>query len=284
MKSRWRAGAGIALAASALSASLITGPDSAHAATTAAKAATTCKQVLFLGARGSGEFGPGNYGFNSKRVKGDPYGFGPDVNTSYNELKADFSDYSEQVPVQPVSVSYAANNVSVILKNHNLYFANLTQGVTWSMNFLKKQAEACPDQAIILSGYSQGAMVMHRVLHTLISTKADASILKRVDAAILIADGDQVKNDNEEQFGTASTAASGIGHWWPSISHTNGAKFPKADGTLALRVCNTNDPVCDASHKDLNLANLTIHLYSYINSEPVLDAADVAAARLLNSD
>jgi hypothetical protein len=280
MRSRWRTGAGIALAVTALSANLITGAGSAHAATTAANATATCKQVLFLGARGSGELGPGNYGFNSKKVKGDPYGFGGPVNSAYAELKGDFGN---TISVQPVSVSYQANSVSLLVKNHNLYFADLSQGVTSAMSYLKTQAKKCPSQEIILAGYSQGAMVQHRVLHDLINTKADKDILERVDAAILIADGDQVANDNEVQFGTASKAASGIGHWYPSVSRTSGAKFPKAYSSIALRVCDTNDPVCDASSKDLDPLNVAVHL-SYANSEPVLDAADVAAARLLNSD
>jgi hypothetical protein len=279
MKSSWRAGIGIALAVTALSATLITEAGPAHAATTAT-AASACKQILFLGARGSGEFGPGDYGFNPTRVKGDPYGFGGPVNSAYAELNGDFEN---QFSVQPVSVSYKANSVSVLLKNHNLYFTDLSQGVTSAMNYLKTQSKKCPSQEIVLAGYSQGAMVQHRVLHDLIDNKADKAILERVDAAILIADGDQVANDNEVQFGTASKSASGIGHWYPKISHTSGAKFPESYSTIPLRVCDNHDPVCNASSNDLNPTNILIHL-SYAKSEPVLDAADVAAARLLNSD
>ena len=147
------------------------------------------------------------------------------------------------------------------------------------------QAKKCPYQGIVLSGYSQGAMVMHRVLHNLINakTKAYNAILARVYAAIFIADGDQVANDNETQFGTAPKAASGIGHWYPALSGATGAKFPAKYEQMLLRVCNNHDPVCNASHTDLNPANLLIHLH-YANGGAVLDAADVAAARVIYND
>ena len=261
----------LALTTSGLMAGTAGAATTVKTATTTAKA--SCKEVLFLGARGSGEFGPGDYGFNSTRIKGDPYGFGGEVNSSYKELKGDLG---AKVSVQPVSVSYPANSALTTLERApNLYFTGLGNGVKSAVAFLTKQDKACPYQAIVLSGYSSGAMVQHRVLHQLINAK-DTSILNRIYGAILIADGDQVANDNETYFGTAPKAASGIGHWYTHISHTSGAPFPAKYSNVILRVCNNHDPVCNASHTDLNLLNLLIHVH-YTNSMPVLDAADVAS-------
>ena len=180
--------------------------------------------------------------------------------------------------MQAKSVSYVANGVQTILHAPNQYFANLNVGVTWTLGVLGGQARNCPAQQIVLAGFSQGAMVMHRVLHDLAksTTASDRAILARVAAAILVGDGDQVPYDNEVLDGTAGAGAKGIGHLYPSISHTSNAKFPQSLSAKVQRVCYRHDPVCDVTEAELNPIAFHIHT-SYPGGAPLLGAADQAA-------
>jgi hypothetical protein len=245
-----------------------------------------CADILFVGARGSGQKGPGDPGW--KPTNADPYGFGSTVNSAYQRLVKDLGSHRTE---QPESVAYAANGVQTLAHAPNQYFANLAVGVNWTLGTLEGQAAECPAQQIVLAGFSQGAMVMHRVLLDLGATGATAAsraILARVAAAILVGDGDQIPFDYETRYGTASTNARGIGQAMRNISHSPTAGFSASLTARVLSVCNNHDVVCGWT--DSNIACLitsicipsfairvTIHL-SYPGSKPLLSAADRAAA------
>ncbi|HET7013034.1 MAG TPA: cutinase family protein [Streptosporangiaceae bacterium] len=61
------------------------------------------------------------------------------------------------ISVQVVSVKYDSTNVRTLIRHPNSYFANLQAGVDWTDTFLTAQVAKCPDQQIVLAGYSQGA-------------------------------------------------------------------------------------------------------------------------------
>ena len=286
MKSGIRAGRGVrallaavaligvfAVPAGASARAAVTG-SAGGAGVTAARASAagaSCADVLFVGARGSGEAGPGDRGW--KPTQSDPHGLGPTMNSALRRLTADLAG---RRTIQVESVSYVANGVQTLVHAPNQYFANLGVGVTWTLGVLGGQARKCPAQQIVLAGFSQGAMVMHRVLHELGATGSGRAILARVAAAILVGDGDQVPHDNEVPFGSAGAGAEGIGHLLPSISHTSSAKFPPGLRVKMLRVCYHHDPVCDATEAELNPIAFHIHL-SYPGGKPLLAAADQAA-------
>lgn len=246
-----------------------------------------CSDVLFVGARGSGEIGPGNKGWVNGSSK-DYYGYGHDV---YNVLTQIKTAVGSQRTFQAASIKYAADSVWTIFDNPTdptKYFRDLGAGVTSAMNYLAQQAQACPDQQIVLTGFSQGAMVMHRVLHKLYNMPADRSILSRVAAAVLIGDGDQVPIDNETNYGSALSTADGVGQLFPPLSHSSPATFDPSLSTVALRVCNLGDIVCDFGTAELGgtstlLLGVHTHL-SYASSRPLKQAAAQAARNLLALD
>ncbi|MGW5768675.1 cutinase family protein [Streptomyces longwoodensis] len=254
--------------ASALSALLVlltgTSVSPVRADAQQASASARCSDVLFVGARGSGEKGPGTPGWGP--VSSDPYGLGPRVYGAYARF---FQNLAGHRTVDIESVNYAANSVSTLFSRPATYFANISRGVTWTLDRLNKKAAACPNQQIVLGGYSQGAMVMHRVLHQL-----SPATLSRVSAAVLIADGDEIPNDQQTRYGSASPAARGAGHLYRTASHTSTAKFASTLRKRVLSVCNRHDPVCDLTSVDVALYR--IHL-GYVKTRPVLDAADQAA-------
>jgi hypothetical protein len=231
--------------------------------------------VLFMGARGSGELGPGDYGWNSSK---DDDGLGGVVNTVHARILADLAnDFT--MKTEPVKYN-ASSALTTLPRAPHLYFNGLATGVSWTLYELQVAAKACPDQQIILSGYSQGAMVMHRVLHQLGNTKDGRAILARVVDAVLVGDGDQVPYDNYVRFDTAGPGADGLGHRYTNWSHTTGQRFSKSVGSRVLEVCARYDPVCDSTWWDLNPLYIAIHL-AYTNSRPVLAAADYAAENIL---
>ena len=247
---------------------------------------SSCTPVFYIGARGSGETGPGSK--NGWDKTKDPSGFGPEVDNVYTQLRIALG----QSNIQPDPLNYAADPVPGVkqIRNGALtgYFKDLSVGVSQAMNDLTKQASSCPGQEIILAGYSQGSMVMHRVLHQLSASATGQQILSRVAVAVLIADGDQVSRDHEVMDGSAWHIAFGIGQADKGVSGSSGKKFSRSLGVRVIRVCKAGDLVCDFGTaagvdilravvlKDLSPKDYTkgidIHT-SYPGSKPLLQAA-----------
>jgi hypothetical protein len=248
-----------------------------------AHSAPGCNPVLFIGARGSSEYGPGSAHWPKGGNATD--GFGGEVKEVYEKVSAGLS----RNPVA-YSVDYGADGVQTLFHDYPKYFRDLSVGVTWVMDKLRSRASACPDQQIVLAGYSQGAMVMHRVVRMLGTARAGAAILARIAAVVLVGDGDQVPHDNVTRFGTAGAGAHGIGLALRTVSRSSNAKLPPGIGSRVLEVCNKHDIVCgwtdlDLACLDIGIPTLPcangvyIHLH-YPGRKPLADAAAQAAADL----
>src|SRR3954467_8631579 len=98
----------------------------------------------------------------------------------------------------------------------------------------------CPSSKVVLAGYSQGAMVVHRNLQTLAASPNLAAVL-------LIADGDRRPEDPTLNLGTASgipERGKGVAQDWPILAHAPAPLAPDI-GARTISVCNLNDAVCD---------------------------------------
>jgi hypothetical protein len=109
---------------------------------------------------------------------------------------------------------------------------------------LGKQYEAfvqqCPTSKVVLAGYSQGAMVVHRNLASL-----EAS--PNLTAVLLVADGDRRPEDPAFNLGTASgipKRGKGVAQDWPILAHAPAALSPTM-GARTISVCDLGDAVCD---------------------------------------
>ena len=101
-------------------------------------------------------------------------------------------------------------------------------------------AALCPTTKVVLAGYSQGAMVVHRNLQALADNP-------NVAAALLIADGDRLPGDNVISMGSVnpgSTKTLGVAQDWPILAHAP-AKLPLSIGSRTISVCDRGDAVCD---------------------------------------
>jgi hypothetical protein len=94
----------------------------------------------------------------------------------------------------------------------------------------------CPTTKVVLAGYSQGAMVVHRNLQTLGANP-------NLAAALLIADGDRIPDDTTVNIGSASTdpkKTGGAAQDWPILAHAP-AKLPANVGVRTISVCDAGD-------------------------------------------
>jgi hypothetical protein len=105
--------------------------------------------------------------------------------------------------------------------------------------------QRCPASKVVLAGYSQGAMVVHRNLEALQASPNLAAVL-------LVADGDRLPEDPTLNLGTASgipERGKGAAQDWPILAHAPGP-LPSAIGARTISVCNLGDAVCDYNPDD----------------------------------
>jgi Cutinase len=117
-------------------------------------------------------------------------------------------------------------------------------------------AQLCPTTKVVLAGYSQGAMVVHRNLTALADNP-------NVAAALLIADGDRLPGDNVITMGSANAASAktlGVAQDWPILAHAP-AKLPLSIGSRTISVCELGDAVCDydPDAEEVSPAAVAIH-------------------------
>jgi hypothetical protein len=208
----------------------------------AAAATPDCADVLIVGARGSGEPGPGRPGWQP--TPEDPYGLGPTVLSAVEQITGRLAGHRS---TRVVAISYPAKAVLTpdILRKPDEYFVGLGQGVDAATSVLDGRV-TCTQERVVLVGYSQGAMLMHRALRRLDASPSRRSILDRVDAVLLVGDGDRVTGDRITEIGTMHPSRKGIGLLWPSQSGSSAAKLPGTVGERVFGVCLRDDPVCDA--------------------------------------
>ncbi|MFI1994455.1 cutinase family protein [Actinoplanes sp. NPDC020271] len=213
------------LSASALVAAILAVPCAPAHAT-----APKCGDLLFVGAAGSGETDKGAPGY-------DKSGMGAEVTAVYNAVKAKAKGRSVAFHALP----YRAAPVlpTMIYPGIGTFMESLIDGEGMLNTLLFDRIRKCPGERFVLAGFSQGAMVIHRSMQILGSRVTD-----RVEAIVLIADGDRLPGDDGQILGSAGNKAKGVGLWYPRFSLASGRKLG-AIGDRVLSLCNSMDIVCD---------------------------------------
>jgi hypothetical protein len=196
----------------------------------AAHADPGCPDVHWIGAAGSGE-----------RV--DPTadgGMGRAVYQSLRDLAQQLQQNGRTITAE--AVDYPA--VAVPADGDLLGWAGFMNSVNAGTAALGAQyasfAQQCPATKVVLAGYSQGAMVVHRNLQALAGSP-------NVAAALLIADGDRLPGDDVISMGSVTAApdkGKGVAQDWPILAHAP-ARLPLAIGSRTVSVCELGDAVCD---------------------------------------
>lgn len=210
---------------------------------------SSCQDVVVLGAEGSGQ------------TFADNKGFGPE---SWLGLTA-YAGHMDGYKVGYFTVPYPSAPADVIslmtAKYRKTFYDSIDQGVEETLKFLTQREPACRDagEHYVLMGYSQGAMVMHRVLWQLTQPKTKysalaAQLLPRLDGVLAIGDGDSAANQGGTSYDTAPAGGSGI--WWAGARMgATSAKYKPVDAPIpdlfnwpAARfhsVCHRGDFICD---------------------------------------
>lgn len=239
--------------------------------------ATACTDVLFLGARGSGQPQGGS-------ADDGGTGLGKQVYSVSQRL-------TRQLPgraMTPQAVTYPAQGVELLVTSRNAYFTSLELGAQSVQATLRRRAAACPQERVVLAGYSQGAMVVHRALQDLdrAGDPQARQILARTDGVVLISDGDRRRRDRATDYGTAGRSE-GVGYALRPESGARGTKLPAGMKARIHSVCLDLDVVCDYQpdvHSGAGLlAGAAIHSDGYTTSRPVNRATDAVAARVRRS-
>lgn len=191
-----------------------------------------CPDVHFIGAAGSGERDAGPF------VDG---GMGTVVYRSYLDLQRRLAADGSTVTAEPVD--YPA--VKVPDEDDILGWAGFIGSVDTGVDALARQYQAfvqrCPASKVVLAGYSQGAMVVHRNLPGLVESP-------NLAAALLIADGYRLPGDTTIKLGSAAALpgrGTGVGQDWPILAKAPTQPLPPVLGARTVDVCDLGDPVCD---------------------------------------
>ncbi len=201
-------------------------------ATGTAAAATDCPDFHWLGAAGSGQRdGAGKTAYG---------GMGDVVYRSYQQLRADLAANGQTITAE--AVNYPAAPVPQDgLGGWLDFLGSVGAGTDATAQQFAAFTARCPDTKMVLAGYSQGAMVIHRNLYQLAGDP-------HVAAALLVADGDRLPTDTTIDLGTAATAAGvgkGVAQEHYILASTNTSELPPAIGARTISVCDAGDPVCD---------------------------------------
>jgi hypothetical protein len=198
-----------------------------------ANAVPGCPDVHWIGAAGSGERdGADLTTYN---------GMGRVVDESLNDLATELRQDGRSITAE--AVDYPA--VPVPDEDGGVgQWLGFMGSVDTGAAALGQQYEAfvqqCPTSKVVLAGYSQGAMVVHRNLQALAASPNLAAVL-------LVADGDRRPDDPTFNLGTASgipERGKGVAQDWPILAHAPAALTPEI-GARTISVCNLNDEVCD---------------------------------------
>lgn len=213
-----------------------------------AHAAPGCPDVHWIGAAGSGER-------NNPTANG---GMGRVIYQSLQDLSRQVQRDGRTVTAEAVNYPAVAVPDTGNLLGWAGFMNSVDTGVTALANQYAAFTQQCPSTKVVLAGYSQGAMVVHRNLQTLASSPNLAAVL-------LVADGDRLPADPTYNLGSATAARAGGGmgmaQQWPVMAHAPTSPLPLSVGSRTISVCDVGDPVCDAISDDEEVtpAGVAIH-------------------------
>jgi hypothetical protein len=197
-----------------------------------ANAAPGCPDVHWFGAAGSGERTANDIAANG--------GMGEVVYQSYHALQQRLAAEGRTITAE--AVDYPAKDVppDAGVGDWLDYMGSVDAGTNALGAQYAAFAAQCPTTKVVLAGYSQGAMAVHR---NLVNIGADPNLA----AALLIADGDRHPNDTTVNIGSASPdpeKTGGAAQDWPILAHAP-ALLPANIGVRTISVCDAGDAVCD---------------------------------------
>jgi hypothetical protein len=210
-----------------------------------------------MGAAGSGERTEYDMAANE--------GMGDIVYQSYKALQQQLAQEGRTITAE--AVNYPAKDVPADAGVGDWldYMGSVDVGTAALGGQYTEFTARCPVSKVVLAGYSQGAMVVHRNL-------AAIGANPNLAAALLIADGDRHPDDTTVNIGTASTdpeKTGGAAQDWPILAHAP-ALLPANIGVRTISVCDAGDAVCDydPDAEEVSATAVAVHTsYSVADSD-----------------
>ena len=218
---------------------LVAGTTFAGVATGTAGAAAGCGDFHWLGAAGSGQRDGAGLTANG--------GMGPVVYQSFQQLQSELAASGQTITAEAVQYPAAPVPLNGGIGGWMGFMDSVKAGTDAAAKQFEAFTERCPTTKVVLAGYSQGAMVIHRNLHDL----AD----------------DRLPTDTTVNLGSTAVVPSvgkGVAQEHSFLASAPTSELPPEMGARTVSVCDVGDPVCDAdpdadSDDALSPAALAIH-------------------------
>lgn len=245
-------------------------PNSAYAKSRLEQSATGCAPVHFIGIRGSGED-------QDKKSQAADQNMGGVVYPVYQKFSRQMHD-KKGTNVSAEGLQYDAVSLVDMLTVSGNLTRSLEGGTALLTRSLQRQKSSCPDQMIVLVGYSQGALVIHQALDHLYPD------LKRNIKAVLVF-GDPL-------FDPKSKQSYILGNYNPKFHKLAGGIMAKKDfpgWVYGIRsYCKVYDPICDANAGGVATCavkplKLLCHHFDYYEDKPLHEQAASYLASLFPS-
>lgn len=187
-----------------------------------------CAALMFLGVRGS----------NEHSSEGGGYG-----NEVWYVRNGVLSEIPATAKFREVYIDYESQAVGTLIASmpgpDNTFFTSVHEGQAKLENVLNDSIARCPNEKWILAGYSQGALIVNRVVRNF-------TLDERIVGIGLIADPARRPDQVGVQVGTATP-------WW-GVAHA-ASPLPAVFNRLStINACNKNDIVCDFTADPFGIA------------------------------
>lgn len=214
-----------------------------------AAAEPACADYHWIGAAGSGQRDGAGLTANG--------GMGDVMYESYQQLSSELAADGRTITAEAVQYPAAPVPLGGGLGGWMDFMDSVEDGTDATAEQLEAFTARCPMTKVVLAGYSQGAMVIHRNLHDL-----DAD--PRIAAALLVADGDRLPVDTTINMGSTAVSpgmGKGVAQEHSFLASTDTSPLPPAIGARTVSVCDVGDPVCDydAEAEELPASAIAIH-------------------------
>lgn len=237
-----------------------------------------CRDVMLIGARGSGE--PMQVKKSGKLVTVF-HGVGKPIDYMAGLLEKDVTAYGEAMGILPVI--YRADSVDELFpskaelaemalggarriyeeKNLKPYEASIADGVSKTIDDIHATLGLCPETELVLAGYSQGAMAIHQA-ELKLEHDGDEEALDAIGGTLLLGDGDRAPNTQARIFGGAPAGGEGIQVYFQRFK-----PIDVVEPETTAEICVRGDVVCDFKlHLDSAFYSEGTHVHSSYDIEP----------------
>jgi hypothetical protein len=124
------------------------------------------------------------------------------------------------------------------IRHLDKYLQSISDGIQVAVGEANAMVANCPGTWLVMAGYSQGAMVVHRA-ELRLRAAGRTDVLRHIVGALLLGDGDRASHSRAKLFGTASQGGKGI------RAFLQGNQQDVRNPKNTANICNKDDIVCD---------------------------------------